>query len=65
VDRRTRHVLGIAQELQILKGTVRMVAVFPPDAVALRDWAMRVLPNSYVDEFPILIVCAVAIVTPV
>lgn len=48
--------LGAAQALKIFERAVFVIAVLPPDPVAFRDRAVRVLPNAPVNKLPI---CAV------
>jgi hypothetical protein len=57
LNRGALHVLLAAEQLEIFQLAVAVVAVFPPDAIALRDRAVRILPNSLVNKFPI---CAVS-----
>lgn len=57
VKRDALHVLLPAEQLEIFQLAVAVVAVFPPDAIALRNRAVRILPNAPVHELPI---CAVS-----
>ena len=45
--------LGAAQELEVLEGAVRIVAVLPPDSVTLGDRPVRRFPDHFVNEHPV------------
>lgn len=45
--------LRSGEQFKIFEHIVLVIAIFPPDAIALRDRAVRVFPNATVDELPI------------
>ena len=50
--RGARHVLAIAEQLEVFQRAIRVIAVFPPDAMPFGDWPMRRFPHAFVNELP-------------
>lgn len=48
------HVFLRGNELEVRERTVRVIAVFPPEArvTPIREWTIRLFPDEFVYELP-------------
>ena len=61
MNRRPHHVVSGPHELQVFDRVVGVVSVLPPDSPTLGDRPVRLFPNLFVNEHPVFVVRALAV----